>query len=199
MNKTLSSKLKCTLASLPTLFLYHTLNKKSSSLAHNSIDSQKAAICLMEPFNSNANGVVLFTQESFDKPTKVKAKFTGLKNNSKHGFHIHQYGDRSDGCNTAGPHFNPTGNSHGGPDNTDRHVGDLGNVHSDENGNGIYERCDNMIHLSGNYSILGRSCVLHQDEDDLGKGNFPDSKTTGHSGKRIACGVIALCDASKQI
>ncbi len=26
--------------------------------------------------------------------------------------------------------------------------------------------------------------------DDLGKGNFPDSKTTGHAGARVACGVI---------
>jgi Cu-Zn family superoxide dismutase len=28
------------------------------------------------------------------------------------------------------------------------------------------------------------------DEDDCGKGGFPDSLTTGHAGKRIACAVI---------
>ena len=31
---------------------------------------------------------------------------------------------------------------------------------------------------------------IHEDEDDLGQGGFPDSGTTGHAGRRIACGVI---------
>ena len=40
--------------------------------------------------------------------------------------------------------------------------------------------------------ILGRSIIIHQDEDDLGLGGFDDSKTTGHSGSRIACSVIGI-------
>ena len=32
----------------------------------------------------------------------------------------------------------------------------------------------------------------HEDEDDLGAGTFEDSKTTGHSGARIACSVIGI-------
>ena len=40
--------------------------------------------------------------------------------------------------------------------------------------------------------IIGRSIIIHEDEDDLGLGNFEDSKTTGHSGKRIACSVIGI-------
>jgi len=40
--------------------------------------------------------------------------------------------------------------------------------------------------------ILGRSIIIHQDEDDLGLGNHEDSKTTGHSGARIACSVIGI-------
>lgn len=33
---------------------------------------------------------------------------------------------------------------------------------------------------------------VHADEDDLGKGGFPDSKTTGHAGGRLSCGVIGI-------
>lgn len=34
-------------------------------------------------------------------------------------------------------------------------------------------------------------CVqVHADPDDLGKGGFQDSLTTGHAGGRLACGVI---------
>lgn len=45
------------------------------------------------------------------------------------------------------------------------------------------------------HDLLGRSFVVHADEDDLGKGGFPDSKVTGHSGARIACALIgrAMC------
>jgi len=41
-------------------------------------------------------------------------------------------------------------------------------------------------------SILGRAIVVHELEDDLGKGNQTDSKTTGHAGGRLACGVVGL-------
>lgn len=32
--------------------------------------------------------------------------------------------------------------------------------------------------------------VAHDELDDLGKGGHSDSKTTGHAGGRVACGVI---------
>jgi len=48
------------------------------------------------------------------------------------------------------------------------------------------QRCKtNKISLYGKNSILGRSVVIHADKDDLGKGNYKDSLTTGHSGKRL--------------
>ena len=40
--------------------------------------------------------------------------------------------------------------------------------------------------------MIGRSVVVHAGEDDLGKGRFKDSKITGHSGRRLACGVIGI-------
>jgi Cu-Zn family superoxide dismutase len=38
--------------------------------------------------------------------------------------------------------------------------------------------------------IMGRSVIVHADEDDYGLGGQDDSLITGHAGARIACGVI---------
>ena len=91
---------------------------------------------------------------------------------------------------TAGPHYNPYKLTHGGPADTERHVGDLGNIEADESGNATFAHEDHLITLFGNYSVLGRSCVLHAGVDDLGRGGHELSKTTGNSGGRVACGVI---------
>ena len=109
-----------------------------------------------------------------------------------HGFHIHQFGNLTKGCLTAGPHYNPFNKTHGGPDDEERHVGDLGNVQADADGNGKYEREDKLVSLLGPLSVIGRSCVLHKDTDDLGRGGNAESKKTGNAGARIACGVIGL-------
>ena len=50
-----------------------------------------------------------------------------------------------------------------------------------------------MGHISsGEYSVVGRSVMIHADEDDLGKGGHELSLTTGNAGARIACGEIKL-------
>ena len=38
--------------------------------------------------------------------------------------------------------------------------------------------------------IMGRSIIVHADEDDYGLGGQDDSLQTGHSGARIACAII---------
>ena len=40
------------------------------------------------------------------------------------------------------------------------------------------------------FYAIGRGVIIHADEDDCGQGGQPDSLTTGHAGKRIACAVI---------
>ena len=43
----------------------------------------------------------------------------------------------------------------------------MGNVDANAEGNAIFHLEDHLITLFGAYSVLGRSCVLHMDEDDL--------------------------------
>lgn len=69
-------------------------------------------------------------------------------------------------------------------------MGDLGNIEADDNGVAKVNITDKLIALSGTNNIIGRAIVIHADPDDLGLGGFDDSKTTGHAGLRVACGII---------
>ena len=68
-----------------------------------------------------------------------------------------------EGCKTAGPHYNPHGKTHGGPKSEIRHVGDMGNVEANADGIAHYELEDHEIFLYGEFSVIGRSCVVHAD------------------------------------
>ena len=88
-------------------------------------------------------------------------------------------------------HFNPYNKNHGGPESSERHVGDLGNIKFDNKGvcNMILE--DKLVKLRGTKAnVIGRSIVIHSKEDDLGLGGNEDSLKTGNAGKRLTCAVI---------
>ena len=76
-----------------------------------------------------------------------------------------------------------------------RHVGDLGNLVADAEGNAHFELEDHQVMLHGEFSVIGRSCVCHAKIDDLGEGGDEESKKTGNAGARVACGVIGLSGA----
>lgn len=135
-------------------------------------------------------GTVRFTEDSKTDNIIIDIRLQGLKP-GLHGFHVHEYGDMSDKCESMCAHFNPYGKSHGGPSDKNRHIGDLGNITVSEDGTANGRIVDSMIKLRGVKSnIIGRGLIIHADEDDLGKGGKPDSLITGHAGKRIACAVI---------
>ncbi|KAK4336864.1 hypothetical protein RND71_044020 [Anisodus tanguticus] len=114
------------------------------------------------------------------------------KAQGQHGFHVHEFGDTSNGCISTGPHFNPTGKTHGAPEDSERHVGDFGNIVADDAGVAKINITDSLASLNGENSIIGRAVVVHADVDDLGRGGHELSKSTGNAGARVACGIIGL-------
>ena len=136
-------------------------------------------------------GTVYFSEDLKNNCVIIDINIVGLKKSGLHGFHVHEYGDMSEQCQSMCAHFNPYDKKHGGQTSVERHVGDLGNLITDKNGFAKYRVTDSLIKLRGTKSnIIGRGLVIHEDEDDCGLGNMPDSLTTGNSGKRIACAVI---------
>ncbi|KAI6193761.1 Superoxide dismutase [Aphelenchoides besseyi] len=143
---------------------------------------------------NDVNGTVWFTQEKKNGPVQVEGEFTGMSP-GLHGFHVHQYGDRTNGCTSAGPHFNPYKKTHGAPEEQTTITDRLGNVKVEQDGSCKFKFTDNLISLTGETNIVGRSLVVHAEEDDLGKGtrgSKEESLKTGNAGARSACGVIGL-------
>ncbi|KAL8560595.1 hypothetical protein ACOMHN_054055 [Nucella lapillus] len=139
-------------------------------------------------------GTIIFEQEGEGSEVKVTGEITGL-DEGKHGFHIHEFGDTTNGCLSAGSHFNPKGQNHGGQDSAERHVGDFGNIDADKDRIAKVNMVDKQISLTGPHSIIGRCLVVHKDEDDLGKGGNPESLKTGNAGPRQYCGIIGITKA----
>lgn len=158
---------------------------------------------------SEINGTVRFTMDSVDE-CMIEWDLMNCGREGLHGFHVHEFSDFSNGCASAGPHYNPFGKLHGGPNDEERHVGDLGNIYVDRNGRSYGSMRDRLIKLSGPYSVIGRSVMVHADADDLGKGdnskegepgppkNGYVSKITGNAGARIGCGRIEYCSYGKK-
>ena len=153
---------------------------------------------------ANIKGVAVFKDNTIQGEVVIinakqgvllKAKFTKLPP-GPHGFHIHKAGDlRGEGCMGLCEHYDLGQHVHGaGPTSKkERHTGDLGNISIPVKKS--YVRKSYYIKGPRVIDLLGRSLIVHEGEDDLGQGGHDDSKTTGHSGKRMGCAIIgrALC------
>jgi Cu-Zn family superoxide dismutase len=148
------------------------------------------AICVLNQNDNNVKGTIYF--KNIANKLYIKYNITGLSD-GEHGFHVHEYGDISDNCNSGCSHFNPFNETHGGPNSEHRHAGDLGNIISKNN---LAEGTiiDNILSLDfKNIScIIGRMMIVHEKKDDLGLGNNTESLITGNAGKRLACGIIGI-------
>jgi Cu-Zn family superoxide dismutase len=152
-------------------------------------DKLRQAIAVFD--GEKIKGTVVFTENKNRNNIKIDINLTGLNSNALHGFHVHESGDMSEKCESMCAHFNPYHKTHGKPGMTQRHVGDLGNLKTDVNGEAHYSLKDSVIKLRGEKAnIIGRGLIIHADEDDCGQGANEASLTNGNSGKRIACAII---------
>jgi superoxide dismutase, Cu-Zn family len=148
-------------------------------------DAAEAVAHMAPSSESQVFGKVEFFQE--DRGLRIVAKFTGLPGNSRHGFHIHEFGDCSHPTAlSAGGHYDLDGHAHGSPMSSRSHIGDLGNLTADQKGEIQREMLVPRLSLKDQNAVLGRSVVLHAEEDDL------ESQPAGNSGARISCGVIGI-------
>ncbi|KAI5121085.1 hypothetical protein M0805_008598 [Coniferiporia weirii] len=183
----------CTVLSLAVVLLVlWRLFVNSDSPPEPAFLVKKAVVVLSG--DSDVTGTVYFSQAGASAPVLVSGEIKNLDPNAKRGFHIHQLGDATSGCTSAGPHFNPLGKTHGAPTDASRHIGDLGNIQSDASGVAALSFSDKLLSLNGPFSIVGRSVVVHAGTDDLGKGGNEESLKTGNAGARSACGVIGLAE-----
>lgn len=135
--------------------------------------------------DSKLAGTAEFIQKG-DSVTMV-VNLSGLTP-GEHAIHIHEKGDCSapDGS-SAGGHWNPAGTDHGKFNENAFHMGDIGNLQADENGNATLtfttdKWClgceDNMK------NIVGHAIIVHETADDF------STQPTGNAGGRIGCVVI---------
>ncbi len=142
----------------------------------------KAVAILLATKGSKVEGRVTFTQT--ENGIHVRGEISGLKP-GEHGFHVHEFGVWSPDGKAAGGHFNPAAQQHGEREASKRHIGDLGNIKANENGNAVIDFVDPHLTFDGPHSIIGRGLVVHEKADDYGQ-------PVGNAGGRVAVGVIGV-------
>lgn len=143
------------------------------------------AVAKIEPTEKyEATGTVRFQPTEDKHAMLVSIDLSGLEP-GQHGFHIHENGDCSaPDASSAGGHFNPYETSHGSPDDAKHHLGDLGNIEANNDGQVKVEFESEDLAFSGPASILLKAVVIHAGPDDL------RSNPAGKAGDRVGCGII---------
>jgi Cu-Zn family superoxide dismutase len=112
---------------------------------------------------------------------KAQGSLQDLPPKTTFALHVHEGSD----CKASGEDFNPANNTHGGPADSQSHMGDLGNITAGTDGQAVVSLIKPGPHLdNGPKGILGRVLVVHERFDDY------KTQPDGDAGKTIACGVI---------
>ena len=114
--------------------------------------SKKPTIAVAVFNNGKIKGTVHFIENLQKNNVIIEINVVGLKKNALHGFHVHEAGDLSDQCTSMCAHFNPYHKNHGCPGMKERHVGDLGNLVTNNYGCAKYRITDDVIKLRGSNS-----------------------------------------------
>lgn len=75
-------------------------------MASNLSFQELQAIAVITGSEGKVRGNVTFTQQNCDANVHVFVTIEGLTP-GPHGFHVHEKGDLSNGCTSAGSHYNP--------------------------------------------------------------------------------------------
>ena len=147
---------------------------------------KKLKINLNPKSGSNANGMVMFTEEN--GAVTLEAHINGLTAGT-HAIHVHEKADcSSEDGKSAGGHWNPTFEPHGAwGSETGFHRGDIGNFTSDETGHGMITFSTDLWCIGcedETKNLVGKAIIVHQGEDDL------SSQPSGAAGARVSCAGI---------
>lgn len=148
------------------------------------VQRRNRAVCVISTEHSNGvSGKITLT--ALSERTLAECDLSGLPPGF-HGLHVHNKADFSKGCASTCSHYNPTNSDHGGPTGPNRHKGDFGNIYADALG-----RCTTTVVADVELDrIRNRAFIVHEGEDDLGRGGDAESLKTGNAGARLACGKI---------
>jgi len=148
-------------------------------------DRTEIAVPMASKSGSNVTGVISFVQEGDE--VKMIANLTGLTPGT-HAIHLHENGDCSaDDATSAGGHWNPKSNEHGDWDEGMHHMGDIGNLEANANGEVSYTFSTDKWCIGcedDTKNIVGKGVIVHAAADDF------TSQPSGAAGARVACGVI---------
>jgi superoxide dismutase, Cu-Zn family len=157
-----------------------------ASAAAPGFDAVREGVAVLLPTAGHrVRGIVRFSPHP--EGVSVQVRIEGLSQRTRHGFHIHEFGDCSAAdASSAGPHYDPTNNAPGQHQHGMRPLGDLDDLRADPQGRVEVNFIARRLSLAGPTNpILGRALVLHQSFEDP---NDPMSQ----AGDRIACGTIGV-------
>lgn len=149
------------------------------------IGGDSASATLAEP-GGRIVGRATVTQEAGG--ARVRVEVEGLAAGT-YGAHIHRTGRcEAPAFDSAGAHWNPTGQQHGFRNPSGRHRGDLPNLVVGANGRGQLSftiRAAMLRDEAGMLDADGAAVMIHAQADDY------RTDPSGNSGARIACGVLS--------